>query len=86
MAEPDMESLDDGDMTLPVSPTRRKARRAIGCLFLVVILALLVWFGVTHTASERNRGFLGMIGRKLPYPPALSSLMYISATVESSMV
>jgi hypothetical protein len=67
MPEPDMESLDDAEQTLPVSPARRKARRAIGCLFLVVILGLLVWFGVTHTESVRNRGFLGMArGDRLP--------------------
>jgi hypothetical protein len=54
------ESLDESEQTLPVSPTRRKARRAIGCLFVVAILALLIWFGVTHTEAGRVRGFLGM--------------------------
>jgi hypothetical protein len=56
------ESLEDSEQTLPVSPTRRKARRAIGCLFVVAILALLIWFGVTHTEAGRVRGFLGVAG------------------------
>jgi hypothetical protein len=58
--EPLGESLDDSEQTLPVSPTRRKTRRAIGCLFVVAILALLIWFGVTHTEAGGDRGFLGM--------------------------
>jgi hypothetical protein len=56
------ESLEESEQSLPVSPTRRKARRAIGCLFVVAILGLLIWFGVTHTEAGRVRGFLGMGG------------------------
>jgi hypothetical protein len=65
MADPEHdpldESLEDSEQTLPVNPTRRRARRAIGCLFVVAILALLIWFGVTHTEAGRVRGFLGMV-------------------------
>jgi hypothetical protein len=39
-----------------------------------VILGLLVWFGVTHTESVRNRGFLGMGEEIKPFAPFSESI------------
>lgn len=52
--------FDRADDSLPLDPARRKARRLLGCCFLLMIAGLLIWFGVTHTEMGRDRNFLGM--------------------------
>jgi hypothetical protein len=59
MDVPDPDPFERTGQTLPVSPGRRNARRTLGCLFLVIILSLLLWFGLTHTSTGKERGFLG---------------------------
>ena len=59
MAAPNPDPFERTGQTLPVSADRRTARRTLGCLFLVIILALLLWFGITHTGTEKDREFLG---------------------------
>ena len=59
MAAPDPDPFERTGQTLPVSADRRTARRTLGCLFLVIILALLLWFGITHTGTGKDRDFLG---------------------------
>jgi hypothetical protein len=47
------------DQVLPVSPDRRRAAAAIGCVTLILLLTLLVWFIATHTQTFENPGLFG---------------------------
>jgi hypothetical protein len=47
------------DPVLPVNPGRRRAAAAVGCLTLVLLLALLVWFIATHTQTFDNPPIYG---------------------------
>ena len=42
------------DRSLPTDPGRRRAGAVLGCLTLVVLLALLTWFIATHTQTFQN--------------------------------
>jgi hypothetical protein len=54
---------DPDDGMLPASPTRRRASMAIGCLFALVLLGVLIWFGATHTGTADAPGWFGRGGR-----------------------
>ena len=47
------------DRSLPADPARRRAGAVLGCLTLVVLLALLVWFIATHTQTFQNPSTYG---------------------------
>jgi hypothetical protein len=47
------------DQVLPASPGSRRVAAAAGCLTLVVLLALLVWFIATHTQTFDNPPIYG---------------------------
>ena len=42
------------DRSLSPDPARRRAGAVLGCVTLVVLLALLVWFIATHTQTFEN--------------------------------
>ncbi len=48
---------DPDDEVLPASPGRRRAAMAIGCLFVVIVLVFLIWFGVTHSETFERPGW-----------------------------
>lgn len=50
---------DPDDEVLPASPRRRRTAMTIGCLLVVVLVAALLWFGATHTATFEDRGMFG---------------------------
>lgn len=50
---------DPDDEILPASPGRRRRRAILGCLTLIVLLGVLVWFAVTHTETFQNPGLFG---------------------------
>lgn len=50
---------DPDDEVLPASPRRRRASMMIGCLFAIVLIAVLIWFGATHTGTGEQPGWFG---------------------------
>ena len=42
------------DRSLPQDPARRRAGAVLGCLTLLLLLTLLVWFIATHTQTFQN--------------------------------
>lgn len=50
---------DPDDEVLPASPARRRKAMLIGCLFAILLLAILIWFGVTHTRTSDHPGLFG---------------------------
>jgi hypothetical protein len=47
------------DTILPITPQRRRAGALAGCLTLLFLLALLVWFIATHTQTFDNPPLFG---------------------------
>ena len=47
------------DRSLSADPTRRRAGAVLGCLTLLVLLTLLVWFIATHTQTFQNPSTYG---------------------------
>ena len=47
------------DEVLPATPGRRRTAMTIGCLFVVVVLGALIWFGVTHTGTGNSPSWFG---------------------------
>lgn len=47
------------DEILPASPGRRRSAMVVGCLFALLLLAVLVWFVATHTETMDNPGWFG---------------------------
>ena len=47
------------DQILPINPERRRAGALMGCLTLLFLLALLVWFIATHTQTFDNPPLFG---------------------------
>lgn len=50
---------DPDDEVLPASPAHRRVAMTIGCLFVIVVVAFLIWFGVTHSETFERRGWFG---------------------------
>ena len=50
---------DPDDEVLPASPQRRRTAMTIGCLFVLAVLAFLIWFGATHSATFERPGWFG---------------------------
>lgn len=50
---------DPDDGVLPATPGRRRAAMATGCLFALVLLAVLIWFAATHTGTGDSPGWFG---------------------------
>ena len=50
---------DPDDAVRPASPARRRVARTIGCLFVGILLACLIWFGVTHSETFERPGWFG---------------------------
>ena len=47
------------DESLSPDPTRRRAGAVLGCLTLLLLLSLLVWFIATHTQTFQNPSTYG---------------------------
>lgn len=50
---------DPDDEILPASPRRRKIHALVGCLTLLILLAVLVWFVANNTQTFENRSLFG---------------------------
>ncbi|MBW3630423.1 MAG: hypothetical protein KY464_14150 [Gemmatimonadetes bacterium] len=50
------------DKVLPADPARRRARAALGCATLLVLLTLLIWFIATHTQTFDNPALWEAVG------------------------
>lgn len=58
--EPGRIKLDDpDDEVLPASRPRRRAAAMLGCLTLVLVLAVLIWFVASNTKTLENPGLFG---------------------------
>lgn len=47
------------DEILPTDAHRRRVGAAVGCLTLILLLGLLIWFIATHTQTFENPGMFG---------------------------
>ena len=47
------------DEIIPASPGRRRTATTIGCLAVVLLLAVLIWFGATHTETFEGQSLFG---------------------------
>lgn len=50
---------DPDDEVLPASPGRRRTAMTVGCLFVIAVLAFLIWFVATHTQTFERPGWFG---------------------------
>ena len=58
--EPERIKLDDpDDEVLPASRSRRRRAATLGCLTLVIMLAVLIWFVASNTRTLENPGLFG---------------------------
>ena len=57
--DPDTRIDDPDDEVIPASPRRRRIATAIGCLFVLVLLAVLIWFGASNLATFERTGAFG---------------------------